>query len=60
VLLDVDGMGGMREVGGGGNRDVQETQISCGFSIEPLTFALFCKRKIWDFVLKDRDLNPIG
>jgi hypothetical protein len=46
--------------GGSGNRDVQETQVSRGFMIYPLNFDFSCKRKIVDFMLKHRDLNPIA
>jgi hypothetical protein len=54
VLLDADDI---RKLKGG--RDVQETQFLCEFTIKLLLF-LAKARKIFDFLLKHRDLNAIG
>jgi hypothetical protein len=42
-----------------GGRDVQETLFLCRFTIKLLLF-LAKARKIFDFLLKHRDLNAIG
>jgi hypothetical protein len=54
VLPDADDMARMK-----GSGDVQETQILRELTIE-LLFFLAKARKIVYFLLKHRDLNPIG
>jgi hypothetical protein len=41
------------------SRDVEGTQVLRGFSIKLVIF-LAKARKVLDFLLKHRDLNPIG
>jgi hypothetical protein len=43
----------------GGNRDVQELQILCRFIIEHLILLLAKARKVLDFLLTNRDIDPI-
>jgi hypothetical protein len=54
VLLEVEVMGRLN-----GSRDEEETLVLCRFTIK-LLFFLAKVRKIVDFLLKHRDLNPIG
>jgi hypothetical protein len=45
---------------GGGNRDVQKTQVLCRFPIDHLISFLAKAWKVFDFLITNRDINPIG